>query len=237
MLKERVDNMNTNSLYLKKILPSNLYYIRELRNMCDEAGLNSMTVCKLSKHFSYYYSKNASTFSAAGISRKFKELVKDCSMFDNAAEDHQHKFRDTLLDSLKNTDSNLPEKGALILYLKDSINKRHELRKKCTGLLNNFNKKVKLNFRGDKFSNASERQDRMLLLNQMKITKKEHNAIQDVYKERDRMNTMDNSNTVWEVDHIEPILSKEVSGLHVPWNLRVITKKENCKKNNKRILN
>ena len=222
------------SLYLKKMLPNNLYYMRNLRNMCDEAGLNWALVSELSKEFLYYEFKNACTFNMSGISRKFKELVKDCPMFNSAVKDHQHKFLETLLSLVKNTDSNyMSEIGALIFYLEESINKRHELRKKCTGLLD---KKVQLNFKRNKYINNNppniKRQERMYLLNQMKITKNNHNLIQEVYKERDRINTMDNSNTMWEVDHIQPILGKDVSGLHVPWNLRVITRDENRKKSN-----
>ena len=63
------------------------------------------------------------------------------------------------------------------------------------------------------------------------VTAEQKLAMRGLYLQAQKMTKITGERYV--VDHIVPLISPDVCGLHVPWNLRVITKEENLIKSNK----
>ena len=63
------------------------------------------------------------------------------------------------------------------------------------------------------------------------ITKEQKLQIRQMYLQAQKLTKMTGERYV--VYHIIPLLNDSVCGLHVPWNLRVMTQEENLKKSNK----
>jgi len=83
-------------------------------------------------------------------------------------------------------------------------------------------------------ANAKRTRRRVAKLNRMLKWGKLHLKPEiDIWYKRAQLATIF-MEELYEVDHIEPLQGKNVSGLHVPWNLTLLTKKENASKGNRR---
>lgn len=76
-----------------------------------------------------------------------------------------------------------------------------------------------------------KRTDALALATPAWLTAGQLSEIKRMYEEARRLT--ETTGERYEVDHIVPLHSPVVSGLHVPWNMRVISKEENNRKGNR----
>ena len=78
---------------------------------------------------------------------------------------------------------------------------------------------------------AAKRRTKILTQTPSWLTKEQRDDIINIYQAA-AARTM-HTNIQHEVDHIVPLRGENVSGLHVPWNLQILTEQENRQKSNK----
>lgn len=84
-----------------------------------------------------------------------------------------------------------------------------------------------------RLARASIRRRRFRVATPPWLAKEHKDAMKQLYVEAQRLTKLTGERYV--VDHIVPLINEDVCGLHVPWNLRVITQDENLVKSNKLI--
>lgn len=81
-------------------------------------------------------------------------------------------------------------------------------------------------------ANTARRRARLLNATPKNLTKEHHEQIQEFYRIAQMIKEVDG--VVAHVDHIYPLRHKDFCGLHVPWNLQILTPTENMSKGNRR---
>lgn len=154
--------------------------------------------------------------------RKTKGSCVDC-MREDWARDNETRSKKPKSEASKAAGRRYYEKN------KETVKARANARPKSE--VNQYRRKHKQNNPEYYKALTSVRKRRHRKASPRWLTKEQKLAIRQLYLQAMELTKLTGERYV--VDHIIPLISDEVCGLHVPWNLRVITQEENLRKSNK----
>ena len=121
----------------------------------------------------------------------------------------------------------------MIYYERNKVECKKRARSQPAEKLRDYKRAWKSRNRGVVAENTAARKKHIRLATPHWLTKAHKTQIKAFYLEAERLKSQ--TGIDHEVDHIVPVRGGIVSGLHVPWNLRVITAAENQSKNRRLI--
>lgn len=164
-----------------------------------------------------YYRNNTEAIGNKG--KKYNEKTKDRRI--EYKKEYYSKNKETIdLRNKQNYYKNIDarrERNRLTSSLKKEELKlyKRKYRTENKGLINN--------------SNATRRANRLNA--SILLTSDQLNEIKEIYMKAQTLTKQ--TGISYHVDHIIPLQGKTVCGLHVPWNLQILTREENLKKHTK----
>ena len=139
---------------------------------------------------------------------------KSCQEWRNS-EEGQKYFKERRREDWKNNRSYYREKNRAYHSTAKAKAKRKTYRQENAGLLN---------------YHTAKRHAQKLQATPPWLTAEQQAEIKAIYAECRRL--QEETGIAHNVDHIHPLQGATVCGLHVPWNLQVLTESENCAKHN-----
>jgi hypothetical protein len=188
-------------------------------NEIKDTNKSKCTVCGEEKNICEFYFSNNKKLHSSECKACTKEYVKKYKENNRtkvleAKKNHHKKYYSSKKESpefLKNRSIQTKKwrnsnKSKVKEYNKQYKNSNRDL---CSAIANK--RRVKISTSTPEWINNSE--------------------LREIYKEKNILSEYTGIN--YSVDHIIPINHEKVCGLHVPWNLQILTKSENSSKNNK----